>query len=183
MSDAKFASPKDLNFFKAITADVADLFLREVEFRVIDRNATVVDPQYTESKNIKYISFMARAQMDIKPKKTKLTKFGIDEARDLIVTVEASILSRGDDNFPNGFPIPGEGDLIMVVGDLYEIMDQQEMDYWWHSETNFTYAFFLNRLRERSINDNVLVDPMNPAGRLETPSYATKDDPYPGEPT
>ena len=181
MSDPKFLSPKDLNFFKDMTAEVADTFFREVEFFIIDRDSTVVDPQYTESKNIKYKSFKVRAQMDIKPKKAKLTKFGIDAHRDMVVTVESSVFERGNEDYPEGFPVPSPGDVVLITGSKYEVMDAQDIDFWWHTETAFTYMFTLNKLRDRSINDEQLVDPANPAGPTEVPSYSYKDNPYPGD--
>jgi hypothetical protein len=181
MTRPTFLQDKDMTFYQGLTAEVADMFFREVEFRVIDRDKTVVDPQYTESKNIKYKSFVVRCQMDIKPKITKLTKFGIDEARDMMITVEPIMFTRGDENYPNGFPIPSEGDVVVITGDAYEIMDSQEVDYWWHTENAFTYMFTLNRLRDRSINDETLIDPANPAGPTKVPTYADKLTPYPGE--
>lgn len=181
MTAPTFLSEKDQAFYKGLTAEVADLFLREVEVRIIDRDNTIVDPQYTESKNIKYKSYTVRCQMDIRPKKTKLTKFGIDEARDLIITIESAVLERGNEDYPEGFPVPGPGDVVLVTGDAYEIMDQQDVDFWWHTETAFTYMFTLNRLRDRSIEDSELVDPANPAGPTQVPTYADKYNPYPGE--
>lgn len=181
MADPKFLSQRDLNFFKSMTAEVADMFFREVEFFIIDRENTVVDPEYTESKNIKYKSFSVRAQMDIKPNKAALKKFGIDETRDVMITVEKAVFERGNEDYPDGFPVPGPGDLAVIVGVKYKIMDDQEVDYWWHTETPFTHVFTLNRLRDRSIKDDELVDPANPAGPTQVPTYSYKDNPYPGE--
>jgi hypothetical protein len=177
----KFLGQKDHDFFKSLTAEVSDLFFREVEIRVIDRDSTVVDPLYTESKNIKYKKFSVRAQLDIRPKQTTLKKFGLDEDRQLIVTIESSVLTRGDESYPDGFPVPSEGDLMIVEGEAYEVMDEQRVDYWWHTESAFTHLFSLVRLRDRSIADQKPVDPANPAGPVEVPTYAGKHNPYPGE--
>lgn len=174
MAEPFFFLKKDADFLQGIMAEVADLFLREVELRLINRTRTQVESLYTESKNIKYDSFICRAQVELTPKKAKLTKFGLDENRELIVYIEAAVLIR------DGIRTPSQGDVIVVEGEQYEILDEQKVGYFGHQENSFTYLFACNRLRDRSINDEQLVDANNPAGEVEVPHYV-KDNDYPGE--
>lgn len=188
----------DIDFMRSITQEVSDLFFREIEVFPIDREATVVDSLYGESKNRKFRpSFFVRAQVELTPKKAVLTKFGLDEPRDLMINMDAGVLKRGTgvitkgqiealySTASGGFPVPDVGDILVVQDEKYEVLDNIKIDYFWHSESNLTYTLMCNRYRgdkdNRSVADEVPVDPVaNPTGPTQVPTYTTETD-FPGE--
>lgn len=167
---------KDLAFFRAITQETGNLFFRLISFHIIDREATVSDPLYGESKNLKFIDFNVRAQTSIAPKKAELTPFGLDEKRDLVVNVDVGTLlygtgptatgqPRGEfSKEAGGFPVPKIGDELTVDSELYKITEMSNIDYFAHQERNLTYSYACMRQRDRSVADTELVNPANPAG-------------------
>jgi hypothetical protein len=183
-----FGREKDLGFFRSVTKEAAHIFLRELHFHLIDRERTVKDKLYGEAKNIHYVDYWVRGKVEILPKKSILTKFGITEPRDLLVFVDVGVIKEGtgdadgeDNRFARdngGYPTPKEGDVIIVEGEPNIIVDVQKHDYYWHLEEHLTFMFGCNRKPERSINDALLVDEENVAGPSETPYY---DDYFPGE--
>ncbi len=186
-----FTPVSDINFFRQITLEASDLFFREIEFRV-PRDPVRVDKLYGEAKNIEYDVFLARAQTELTPKKATLTKFGLNEERSLMISIDTGIFKRGTGPTPEGeprqpfceedggYPIPDVGTLVVVQGDVHKITDNIPEDYFWHTEDHLSYTLFAIRYHDRSIDDAQLVDPENPAGPREVPTYHEHTD-FPGE--
>jgi hypothetical protein len=181
----KWTPSRDIDFYSRINLEAAQLYYREMQVHKLDRIATSMDERYYESKNVVYRPFNVRAMCVINPKKTMLKKFGLDDYRDLLVAIPVAVLRKGTGeggDYPEsagGFPLPLEGDLFVLEGEKYEVMDERREDYWWHTESNLTHTFVCNRLRDRSIDDEALVDENNPAGPVAVPKYSVAD--FPGE--
>lgn len=183
---------KDVTFMKQLATESCQLFNREIQVKFINRVETPVDELYGETKNPVYDPFFVRANVELIPKKAKLTKMGIDEPRDLLVFINEGVLTIGsgpaaevgsDDPRATelgGYPVPEPGDLFIVEDEEYKILDQQRWDYNWHTETYNTYAFSCERHRPRSVDDAVPVDPLlDPTGAHHVPTLTDND--FPGE--
>jgi len=181
---AKWTPATDINFYNKISVEAAALYFRELEVWVIDRDKTVVDQLYGESKNIYYTPYAVRAQCVINPKKTDLTKWGLDDNRDLIVNIPTAVINAGsgeEGDYPSvagGYPLPQEGDVFILEGEEFRVMDETKIDYFWHTEANLGFSFSCIRQRPRSVDDAVLVDEDNIAGPKEIPIYNGDD--FPG---
>lgn len=168
-----FFTPKDLDFFRGITLETSDLFFREIEVKLLKRSGLTVDDLYGETKNLSYDTYHVRAQVELTPKKATLKKFGLNEERDLMVTVDVGVLDREE------LPVPDVGDLVIVQGENYKILDFFKADYFWHQEDNLTVVLMCERFHPRSVDDTELTDPYNPAGPSEVENYYDED--FPGE--
>jgi hypothetical protein len=181
----KWNPSSDINFYKRVSLEVANLYFREMKVHLIDRERTVVDPLYGESKNIHYTDFNIRAQCIIDPKKTVLTNYGLDDHRDLIVNIPKSVFEEGtgaEGDYPmslGGFPLPLEGDIFILEDEWFRVMDETKIDYFWHEDKNLTHSFSCLRKRDRSVTDDVPVDENNTAGPTAVPKYT--DEAFPGE--
>jgi len=178
VTGSKWTPGSDISFYQHIGEEAASLYFREVKVMLIDRDKIEVDPMYGESKNLKYKSYNIRAQMVINPKKTELTKFGLDDVRDLVVNIPTALFDRGTGEegqyttLSGGFPVPEEGDLFILEQEEFKIMDITKIDYFWHTEKNLTFSFACLRRRPRAVDDANLVDENNIAGPKAVPRYS-----------
>lgn len=134
----------DTLFIKQLHRDLYYLSFPKVKLLRLDRTKTQVNRLYLETRQFIYHApIEIPAYVQVKPSTQELTKFGIDEARELLASFSIGIL---DDIGLGGNAIT-IGDKIIYDGTEYEIMSVNRYSYVLNWNVPLDLVVSLNRFR------------------------------------
>lgn len=144
--DAKFLSRQHADLYRAA--------FRKVEFYVRDREVSSVDTLYNEDEYgdlTKGPRHDIRLMVKLNPPQQEWSRFGLSERRDLRLNFSKRLLSDGyvptGGTFNIPFPTPKRGDVVRIEGELYNITDLFNQDYFATGELAMTLVAFAVRVR------------------------------------
>jgi hypothetical protein len=120
-----------------------------VTLHLLDREATNVDPLYQEAANprLEAKSYSLPAHVEINPSVQRLRRFGVEEARDLVVSFSTVLLDDlGLLDLSTSFLI---GSRVQFDADQYELLTQHRLReaYWLGTHIPLVLACTATRLR------------------------------------
>jgi hypothetical protein len=145
----KIPQKGDLNIHEKMLLGYAQQFYPEIELAELDREATYVDDLYHDSTVKKFktpVTILSFVEHN--PSKKLLTRYGMDEQRDVVFNIPVSFLVQA------GIVLQSDtyliGSLIKWGGDNYEIRDQNYPvdSYWMNTNIPFYVSLAADYYRQ-----------------------------------
>lgn len=127
---------------KSYLREYADAMYPKVDLIRMDRNLTVVDPLYLESPARRFLPPISiRCLPDHEPAKKILTKYGMDQTREVLFQV--CTMHLADIQYLQNNETWMIGDLVKWGGDVYEIKQMAKATEGYWAETNIPMFYIL----------------------------------------